>query len=134
MPFSVLMQENLVIFRPSEDQGYPDEFGNWVTAVDIQTIPMKGSIQPYRSTDFSKGEESLPSRDGFDKSYARTVYTDQLVQPVDRKKNREPDTINIDGVEYVCWDVFDHLNAPMVDLRHCQSVFVERARLELMLQ
>ena len=129
MAFSTLFQENLEIFRPSQDQGYPDEFGNWVTAVDIQTIPMKGSIQPYRSTDFSKGEESLPSRDGFDKTQARTVYTDQLVRPVDRKTNREPDSIVIDGVDFVCWDVFNHLNAPMVSLRHCQSVFVEKALL-----
>ncbi len=129
MAFSILFQENIEINRPTENQGYVNETGDWVTASTVTVIPMKGSIQPYRSSDISKGEESLPFRDGYDYSSARTVFTDQSVFPVSRKKNREPDYILIDGEEFVCWDVFTHMNSPLVDLRHCESIFVERSAL-----
>jgi len=130
MSFSTLFQKDLTIKRPTAGEGYPDEHGNWVTSVTVTDVPMKGEIEPYKNTDVAKGEETLPFRDGYDQSSARTVFTNQLVYPVSRKHNREPDWLVIDGEEFVCWYVFNYMDSAIERLRHCESVFVERSALK----
>lgn len=132
MTFATLFQEDLTIKRPTAGEGYPDEHGKWVTAVTVTDVPMKGYIEPYKNTDVSKGEETLPFRDGYDQSSARTVFTSELVYAVSRKHNREPDCLIIDGEEYVCWYVFNNMNSAIERLRHCECVFVERSALRVL--
>lgn len=126
--FNTLMKEIIVINRPTAKGGVDSE-GNWVTSATTDSISMRGNIQPYTSTDISKGDESLPSRSGFDSTSAIFVFTDQVVYEVSRDSQREPDEIEWQGSTYVCWRVFNYMNAPLENLRHCQSVFVKRDNL-----
>jgi hypothetical protein len=125
--FDTLFQDEISIRRPTAGQGEVSEFGEWVTSTSINTITMKGNVQPYINTDVSKGQASIPTKDGFNDSQARTVFTDQLTRPVDSYSDQEPDETTIDGEVYVCWRVINNLNSPLEHLRHCESVFLRRA-------
>ena len=124
------MQEDVFVKRPAPAEGYVDEEGNWVTSAEVAEIIMKGSIQPYTSTDISDGRDTIPMRSGFDSSAARIIFTDQLVRGVDRKKQQEPDYIDYEDDEWICWRVYNNLNSPLIELRHCESVWVRRSALE----
>lgn len=129
MSFSILFQQSFEVYRPNGG-GKVSPTGDWIPATSATPILMKGNIEPYTSTDISKGHEAIPFRDGYDSSSAKKVFTDQLVYGVSRKSNREPDYMIIDGLEYVCWSVFDNMNTPLTTLRHCECIFVERDGLE----
>lgn len=124
--YNTLFQEVIIVNRPTSGEGYVDNKGNWVTASTITTVQMKGNIQPYTSTDIADGRESIPYRDGYDSSAARTVFTDQLVRPVNREKQIEPDELDFEGDTWVCWRVYNNLNSPLLNMRHCESVWVKR--------
>lgn len=129
MSFSILFQENFQVFRPN-GQGSVSETGDWIPAASATPINMQGNIEPYINSDISKGHEAIPFRDGYDSSNAKKVFTDQLVFGVSRKLNREPDYMIIDGVEFVCWSVIDNMQSPLINLRHCECIFVERTALQ----
>lgn len=129
MTFSTLFKKDLIIKRPAAGEGYPDSTGKWVTAVTVTDVPMLGEIEPYRNTDVAKGQMTLPFRDGYDQSSAITVFTSEVVYPVSRKHNREPDYIEYNGEEYVCWYVFNNMDTAITRLRHCESIFVEKSAL-----
>ena len=124
--FSVLLKEVVTIKRPTSGEGYVDEEGNWITAVTTTDIDMAGSIQPYDSTVLADGMDTLPFKDGFNSHSTRTVYTDQLVYPVDPSSQREPDEMEFDGDVWVCYRVYNYLNCPLPKLRHCESVWIKR--------
>lgn len=127
--FETLMQEDIFVQRPTAGEGRIDEEGNWITSPVVTEIVMKGAIQPYTSTDISDGRDTIPFRSGYDSSAARNIFTDQLVIGSDRNSQAEPDYIDFEGDQWVCWRVYNNLNSPLINLRHCESVWVKRAAL-----
>lgn len=122
MLFNILFQQSITIDRPTSG-GSPNEYGEWVSTNTTPVI-MKGSVQPYMSSDLNKGEESIPLREGYDSGSVITVFTDQLTYSYDRQSQRAADKFTYKGQSYVCWRVYDNLDTPLTDMAHCESVFV----------
>lgn len=126
MLYEILFKEDITIQRPTSGEGVLDAEGNWVTATTVTPVVMKGAVQPYTSTDIVDGRDTLPQKFGFDSQHARTVFTNALVRNVDRRTDTEPDELTVDNEVFVCWRVYNNLNSPLVDMRHCESVWLRR--------
>lgn len=126
MLYKILFSDDITIQRPTSGEGTLDSEGNWVTATTVTSVTMKGAIQPYTSTDIVDGNDTLPQKFGFDSQHARTVFSKELVRNVDRRTGTEPDELTVDGEVYMCWRVYNNLNSPLVDMRHCESIWLRR--------
>ena len=126
MLYKILFSDDITIQRPTSGEGTLDSEGNWVTATTVTPVTMKGAIQPYTSTDIVDGNDTLPQKFGFDSQHARTVFSKELVRNVDRRTGTEPDELTVDGEVYMCWRVYNNLNSPLVDMRHCESIWLRR--------
>lgn len=128
--FNILNKETFTVNRRTAGEGRLDGRGNWIPSSTTTSITMTGSIQPYKQSDIKNGNISVPLPSGFDSEYARTVYTNQEVFVVNRQRQIEPDEIVIDGEVFFCFRVYNYLNGPLVDLRHCKAIFVRRDKLD----
>lgn len=122
MLFNILFQQNITINRPSGG-GTPNEYGEW-EQTNTTPVVMRGSVQPYMSSDLNKGEESIPLREGYDSGSVITVFTDQLTYSYDRQTQRAGDKLEHKGHSYICWRVYNNLDTPLTGMAHCESVFV----------
>lgn len=130
MSYTELFKSAIVIKRPTANQGYLNEEGEWITATTITDVNCEGSILPYTTSDNeSDGKEPIPFKSGFQDTDAKQVFVNTRVYTVDSKQKREPDEIIIDGDAYVCWRVYDYMDVPILNLRHCDCVFVKRSAL-----
>lgn len=128
MAFQALFRDILDIKRPDSGEGYYDAGGDWVTATTVVDVPdVRGSIQPYDSTDYGKGDVTKWAIDGTESQQIKLVFADQLIYGID---DREPDELHYQGHAYVCVQVQNYLDIPL-SLKHCECVFIRRDKLSV---